>query len=205
MKTSIIQKELQIYGLNATPEFCKSVNAYTALLLRWNQRISLTTVTDPAEILQFHFGESLFAASAVPLRDGRLADVGSGAGFPGLPLKMANPNLKLTLIESNAKKAAFLSEVVRELNLDVKVFRGRMSDMEPNSPTFDFITARALGQFDELLEWSSRILKPSGKLVLWIGKEDAGVISKSSSWVWGIPIQIPNSRRRFLLVGTPKT
>ena len=96
-------------------ELCERIRTYISLLLRWNQSISLTTVTNSDEILRFHFGESLFAASAFSLENGRLADVGSGAGFPGLPLAMLLPDLNVTLIESNAKKFTFLSEVVREL------------------------------------------------------------------------------------------
>ena len=91
--------------------------------------MSLTTVTNPNEILKFHFGESLFAAPAAQISDGRLADVGSGAGFPGLAIRILVEPLEVMLIESNTKKAAFLSEVSRELCLkDVEVFRGRMEN-----------------------------------------------------------------------------
>src|SRR5579862_4995269 len=113
----LIEKTLAEYGVSVTSAIRSSVRAYISLLLRWNERISLTTITDPVEILRFHFGESMFAASAVPIRNGRLADVGSGGGFPGLPLKIMVPSLDLVLIESNAKKASFLSECIRELNL----------------------------------------------------------------------------------------
>ena len=136
------------------------IQSYIGLLLQWNRSISLTTVTDPEDVVRFHFGESLFAASCVPITDGRLADVGSGAGFPGLPLKMLIPSLDLTLIESNAKKAAFLAEAVRRLGLDgVHIFRGRMEEFQDgldliSSTSFDVITARAFGQFDSLLAWS---------------------------------------------------
>ena len=91
------------------------------------RRFSLTTVTDPLEIIRFHFGESLFAAKSLPITKGRLADVGSGAGFPGLPIRMISPNVDLLLIEPNLKKVAFLAEVIRSLDLNrTEVFRGRI-------------------------------------------------------------------------------
>ena len=150
-----ISNALEPYGATIEPATADKIRAYITLLLKWNRSISLTTVTDPAEIIKFHFGESVFAASALKFAESRLADVGAGAGFPGLPLALAVPGLDVTLIESNTKKCAFLSEVVRELKIpNATVFRGRMEEFPPGSANFDFITARALGQFDDLLKWS---------------------------------------------------
>ena len=187
----------------------EGIRSYISLLLEWNRSISLTTITGPEEIVRFHFGESLFAASCVPITDGRLADVGTGAGFPGLPLKMLIPSLDLTLIESNAKKAAFLAEVARRLGLDrARVLRGRMegfgAKLGPESPTgFDFITARAFGQFDRLLAWSRTHLGASGRLVLWLGQDDVDSIARGDRWTWAEPVQVPGSKRRFILSGMP--
>ena len=193
----------------ANTSLVEGIQSYVSLLLQWNQSISLTTVTEPEEIVRFHFGESLFAASLVPIAGGRLADIGSGAGFPGLPLKMLAPAIDLTLIESNAKKAAFLGEVVRRLALDrVRVFRGRMKEFKDEessaSPAaFDFITARALGQFDDFLGWSAQHIARSGKIVLWLGEEDVASISQTRGWFWAVPARIPGSERRFVLSGSP--
>jgi 16S rRNA (guanine527-N7)-methyltransferase len=202
---------LQDYGVRIGPDspLVDGISRYISLLLRWNRTISLTTVTDPEEIVRFHFGESLFATSSVPTTNGRLADVGSGAGFPGLPIKMLLPSLDLTLIESNAKKSAFLAEVVRELDLaHVRVFRGRMEELEreagSGSVGFDFVTARAFGQFGELLAWSEAHLANSGKLALWLGENDAASISGMKGWAWSTPKLIPGSKRRFILVGSPQ-
>jgi len=199
-----IRRALEPYGVVASPEICDAVLKYCALLVQWNQKISLTAVRDPEQILRFHFGESIFAAAAVPIRGGRLADVGSGAGFPGLPLRIAVSGLSVTLIESNAKKATFLSEVIRELRLDhCDVFRGRMESYPvDNGGRFDFIAARALGQHDRMLKWAREKLSPSGKVVLWLGEEDAAEISQAAGWSWGPPILIPGSDRRVLLVGS---
>jgi 16S rRNA (guanine527-N7)-methyltransferase len=199
-----IAEILRPYGVFADVSFFDQIRTYITLLLKWNATISLTTITDPVEICRLHFGESIFAASAVPMREGRLADVGSGAGFPGLPLRMTSPAINLTLIEANARKAAFLSEVVRALGLKgVDVFRGRMEDHKPDKP-YDWITARALGQHDDLLRWAKGNLTASGKVVLWLGEDDAKRISHTPEWEWRSPILIPGSKRRFLLGGSPK-
>jgi 16S rRNA (guanine527-N7)-methyltransferase len=178
------------------------IRDYIPLLLEWNEKISLTKITEPVEIVKFHFGESLFAASVLKMRDGRLADVGSGAGFPGLPLAMAIPGLHATLIEANAKKSAFLFEVARRLDLsNITVLRSRMEDVRSVEP-FDFICARAVGKHANLLHWSRGKLSPKGRLVLFLGEEDVEkVIREMSQWNWESPIRIPNSSRRFVLSG----
>ena len=199
-----IKSVLQEYGVVADQALCWNIRTYTSLLLRWNRRVALTAVTDPMKILRFHFGESLFAASAVPIEDGRLADIGSGAGFPGLPLRMMRSDLKVVLIEPNSKKATFLSEIIRQLDLDhVSVFRGRMEDIRAEEPVFDLVTARAVGRHRDLLVWSRAHLR-DGKLVLWLGEEDASIISRLSGWTWTSPLRIPGSIGRYILVGSPR-
>src|ERR1700683_1000863 len=199
----LIDKTLAEYRVSATPTIRSSIRTYISLLLRWNEKISLTTITDPLEILRFHFSESMFAASAVPIRNGRLADVGSGAGFPGLPLKIMVPSLDVLLIESNAKKASFLSECIRELNLlGAEVVRRRFEDTGGRGSKFELITAPALGGYPDLIKWAQESLAPGGRLVLWLGQDDAIRLQREPSIEWRSPIAIPNSDRRVLLVGT---
>jgi len=116
-------------GMKLSEHLLDQLQVYLDLLLRWNARVNLTAVRDPEQIVTRHFGESLFAAGVIRARhraDERLADVGSGAGFPGIPIKLAIPDIALTLIESQSKKATFLREVVRALNLQgANVFCGR--------------------------------------------------------------------------------
>ena len=200
-----IDEALKPYGVLATTHLRVRIREYVELLLKWNRTVSLTTVTDVDEVLSFHFGESLFALSMLPVEKSRLADVGSGAGFPGIPLAMARPALQVNLIEPNARKFAFLSEVVRNLGIANAVpFRGRMADFQHGKKPLDVVTARALGQFEELIEWSQHQLGPGGSLVLWLGQEDATKLSADPRFKWGTEVKIPGAERRAILVGSPQ-
>lgn len=196
---------LKPYGVCLTPELADPIRKYIHFLLLWNQKINLTAIRNPLEIVERHFGESLFALRAVPILQGRLADVGSGAGFPGMILKIGCPSLQVTLIEVNAKKVAFLSELRRQLGLSgVEIFRERFERIGGQLPRLDFITARAVGKFGDFLRWARDSLGPEGKVVLWLGADDAGRLQRTTDWVWQEPIQMPRSERRVLLVGLPR-
>ncbi len=199
-----IRSLLEAYGVDSSTDLADKIGAYVELLLKWNRKISLTSVTDPIEIVKFHFGESLFAVSTVSCGKSRLADVGTGAGFPGLPLALAVANLEVELIESNLKKGAFLAEVIRELSIsNAIVFRGRMESLKAKGAGFDFITARALGRFDELLDWSAQSLRSGGSLLLWLGQHDSAEVSSRPDWEWNRPVLIPGSKGRYTLRGWP--
>ncbi|MGA2843791.1 MAG: 16S rRNA (guanine(527)-N(7))-methyltransferase RsmG [Candidatus Acidiferrales bacterium] len=199
---SVISEELRTYGVSARADICSAIRTFISLLLHWNRTISLTAVTDPLEILRFHFGESMFAASVISNLNGRLADVGSGAGFPGIPLKLAIPALELVLIESNAKKAAFLAEAVRDLGLErTEIYRGRFEGFRAEGPEFDFVAARAIGRHEELINWARGAIKKGGSLALWLGADDAARVSLDRTWQWREPVPIPGSHSRTILVG----
>src|ERR1700751_6039570 len=93
------------------------IQKYMKVLLHWNEKLNLTAIRDPLEILHRHFCESMFGALAGKVEFGRLADIGSGPGFPGIPLKILRPGIELFLVESNIKKGTFLAEVIRDLEL----------------------------------------------------------------------------------------
>jgi 16S rRNA (guanine527-N7)-methyltransferase len=203
LSNETIEEVLRAYGVSAGPLLCDQIRIYIDLLLRWNQKTSLTSVTDPTEILRFHFGESLLAVSTVPIRHGRLADVGSGAGFPAVPIRMVSAELSAILIESNQRKATFLMEIVRALGLEnIDVRRCRMDSVSLEEAKVDFITARALGIDDAFLNWAHHSLNLRGSVVLWLGSTDADAISQKNGWKWADPIQIPQSDRRVILHGS---
>jgi 16S rRNA (guanine(527)-N(7))-methyltransferase RsmG len=182
------------------------VQLYVATLVLWNDRINITSVTDPFEILVRHFAESFLGATDIPAAVGkRLVDVGSGPGFPGLALKIVRPSFEVHLVEQNAKKAAFLSEIARTLELpDVHVHRASYESLPPDIGRFDFVTCRALGDYKRLLKWSVERLKgANGTVILWLGVEEANKVSREAGWFWSKPTLIPGSRQRVILVGTP--
>ena len=197
-----IIQALSTFDLALSPEQIARVREYVLLLVKWNRSISLTAITDPDEIISRHFGESMFGSKLLPVENCRLADVGTGPGFPGIPLKILVPNLQLVLIESNKKKCAFLSEVVRSLGLSgVEVLIDRFEEIRPETMKANFITSRALGEFKELLRWSSEALMPGGHVMFWLGQEDATRIANYPGWSWSPPTRIPNSQRRCILTG----
>ena len=178
------------------------IQQYIGTLLRWNEKLNLTAIRDPLEILYRHFCESMFAAGAIPVDKGRLADIGSGPGFPGIPLKIARPELELCLVESNIKKGTFLAEVVRELQLiNTRVLISRYEELGEEISPLDYVCSRAVGEFEPFLEWAGSEKVQARQVILWIGGRDLEEVQKSKDWEWREPILIPKSLQRFLLVG----
>jgi 16S rRNA (guanine(527)-N(7))-methyltransferase RsmG len=136
-----------------------------------------------------------------PTTKGRVTDVGSGAGFPGLPIKIWAPEIVLTLIESNHKKATFLREVCRSLTLtNVNVFAGRVEDHPPAQA--DVATLRAVEHFESVLPTAASLVAPGGRLALLIGRDQAEDVSRlAPALSWGSPAPMPNSTNRVLRIG----
>jgi 16S rRNA (guanine527-N7)-methyltransferase len=133
----------------AHPDICINARLYAQLsdyldlLLKWNARTNLTAIRDPEEIVRRHFGESLFAAQHLHPAATTLLDLGSGAGFPGLPIALLRPEIAITLAESQNKKATFLREAVRTLGLKTEIWPARAETM-PESRQFHTVTLRAV-------------------------------------------------------------
>lgn len=198
-----IRDVLETFELAASDRICEQIRAYIELLLRWNKRISLTSIESPEEIVRSHFAESLLGIKTLGEMRGRLADVGTGAGFPGIPLRLYLEELQLTLIEPNAKKCVFLAEAIRTLELPgVEIIQRRYEDVRKQEPGFDFVTARALGQFTEFLEWAGTVLESQGHVMVWTGPDGEGELKRAKLWKWETSYVIPRSKHRLIVVGT---
>src|SRR6202165_2952208 len=206
LSQEIIKRAVHEFGLTATEQQVIRIQRYVALLLKWNEKINLTAIRDPLEILYRHFCESMFAAVAVPVENGRLADVGSGAGFPGIPLKIMRPDLHMFLVESNMKKATFLAEVLRDIELtDTRVLVSRYEQLGEEIMPLDFVCSRAVGEFEPFLAWAASQRVAAKQVILWIGGRDLEQARRGKEWEWREPIPVPQSLRRYLLVGTRKS
>jgi len=202
---AVIRRALEDFQLPAYDDQVVQIQQYIKILLAWNDKINLTAIRDPLEILYRHFCECMFAGSSVPMERGRLADAGTGAGLPGLPLKILRPCLQVFLIESNLKKATFLAEVIRELGLrEAQVLVRRYEELGEEIAPLDYVCSRALGEYAKFLDWAHSDALAAKQVVLWIGANDLPEIRKNLSWEWQEPIPVPNSLRRLILVGTRK-
>ncbi|HXY01689.1 MAG TPA: 16S rRNA (guanine(527)-N(7))-methyltransferase RsmG [Candidatus Limnocylindrales bacterium] len=200
-----VQRALGDFQITVNEEQVSSIQQYIKILLQWNEKLNLTAIRDPLDILHRHFCESMFAAVAVPISSGRLADIGSGGGFPGLPLKIMCPEIELSLVESNLKKGTFLAEVIRELELvNARVLINRYEELSEALAPQDYVCSRALGEFGPFLDWAASEPLSARRVVLWIGGRDLDEVRKSPHWEWLEPIAVPQSLRRFLLVGTKR-
>lgn len=149
---------------------------YLDLLMFWNKKINLTSLRDEKEIVVSHFLDSISAAPLI-LESSRLLDIGSGGGFPGIPLKIVSPSLRVTLLDSVHKKVMFMSEVIRELGLTgIEALRGRAEDEDNGIErgSFDFVITRAFGVIPKILELSAPYLAERGRIILMRGKSGEG-------------------------------
>jgi 16S rRNA (guanine527-N7)-methyltransferase len=155
-------------SLALAPERVQCLLDYIALLAKWNRVYSLTAIRAPARMVTHHLLDSL---AILPLIEGvRIADVGSGAGLPGIPLAIARPKLQVTLIESSQKKAAFLVQAKAELELaNVTVERRRAEDWAPETP-FDGIISRAFAALPEFLRLAGHLARSGGQVLAMKGE-----------------------------------
>lgn len=168
------------------------LSAYLDLLLRWNDRTNLTAIREPEQIVQRHFGESLFAGVHLAARlsaDATLLDFGSGAGFPGLPIQLLLPNLRVTLAESQGKKASFLREAARTLSLGTEIWPDRVEAM-PTERRFEAVTLRAVDRMAKATEAAKARVATNGWLVAFSAEATAEAECHP----------VPNSEKRWLVL-----
>ncbi len=142
-------------------------------LIKWNKRINLTAIKDPLKVAEKHFIDSI-AATAYLKNENTLVDVGSGGGFPGIPIKIMNPSLSIVLIDSSQKKVNFLKHIIRTLNLkDIEAIHSRIEDLHENKNyknQFDAVISRAFTQLENFVSLALPLIKDKGTLYAMKGK-----------------------------------
>ena len=172
---------------------------FQLLLLHWNERMNLTAVRDEEDILRRHFVESIACARALPAGIGTLLDFGSGAGFPGIPIALCRPEIRVTLAESQGKKAAFLQEAVRVIGLAAQVHAGRAEELGAD---FDCVTLRAVDRMQQAVESAAQLVRPHGWLVPLTTSSDLPQWKAAAgfefSWTDALPL--PGGGERILVL-----
>ena len=169
---------IKLYGKEISIEFSdiqiKKFYKYMNLLIEWNEKINLTAITEPKEIIIKHFIDSLTVLKDVKGKN-TLVDVGTGAGFPGIPLKIMNEEIKITLLDSLNKRINFLNEVIKELDLrNIETMHSRVEEAGKNKKyreSFDIATARAVANLSTLSEYMLPLVRVGGKSICMKGSE----------------------------------
>jgi len=191
----LLEPFLVDFGPPELPEaLIEQVSEYLDVLIRWNARVSLTAIRRPEEMIQRHFGESLFTGVHLVKRllDGaELLDYGSGPGFPGLPIQILLPGIHVTVAESQAKKVAFLREVIRTLGLRAEVWPRRVEEM-PADRRFDAVTLRAVEKMAATVDEAAARVREGG----WI----AALVGSGIEIAGAEEFLIPGSEHRRLLL-----
>jgi 16S rRNA (guanine527-N7)-methyltransferase len=171
---------------------------YLELLIRWNQRLSLTAVREPDQIIQRHFVECAFVAQRLPRDIADLLDYGSGAGLPGIPIAICRPEISVTLAEAQGKKAAFLREALRVLELKAEVYDGRVEAMPERK--FDAVTMRAVEKMDLAIPLALQRVK---RYLVLLTSERSGLARGTAlpGLEWLEPVSIPNTEQMVLEIG----
>ncbi|WP_068784293.1 16S rRNA (guanine(527)-N(7))-methyltransferase RsmG [Paenibacillus phocaensis] len=214
---------LQGHGIEISEEQLKQFERYYEVLVEWNEKMNLTGITEREQVYIKHFYDSISLAFHVPMGEiVAMADIGSGAGFPGIPLKICYPHLQLTIVDSLNKRIQFLQHVVNELGLSqVRLLHGRAEDLGRQGElrdAFDLVTARAVARMAVLNEFCLPFVKPGGLFVAMKGSNPQeevqeaarSLIELKGKWVRTPEFSLPleNSERHLVIIqktaATPK-
>lgn len=162
---------LKDLNVEVTEEKLTELNKFYKLLVDWNKKINLTRIIEEQDVYLKHFYDSLTITKVVDLNEEKtLCDVGTGAGFPGIVLKIFYPNLKVTLIDSLEKRIKYLNEVIKELNLqNIEAIHSRGEDYQGS---FDIVTSRAVANIEKLLTYTMHLVKKNGLFIAMKGNID---------------------------------
>ena len=164
MNKELFIEELNKLGINITEEQLNKLNKFYKLLIEWNEKINLTRITEENEVYLKHFYDSLTIKKIIDLNEVEtLCDVGTGAGFPGIVLKIMYPHLKITLVDSLQKRVNYLNSIIKDLELeDIQAIHSRGEDFKEK---FDVVTARAVANIEKLVTYTMHLLNKDGQLV----------------------------------------
>lgn len=203
-----LERALHKAGFACSSQSLEKMVHYYELLVAWNNKFNLTTLTEPEEFIYKHILDSLHPAHH--LKTGTLVDVGTGAGFPGLPLKLLLPQLQLTLVEASAKKVAFLEHCLATLAIEAEIYRGRAEELGKSSrrERFNFATTRAVATLPVICEYCLPLLTLGGTLLALKGpggdaevKAASGALNLLGGTVGDIfRYQLPNGDKRSLIL-----
>jgi 16S rRNA (guanine527-N7)-methyltransferase len=219
----LLEKGCKEFGIDLTAEQVAQFQQYQALLVEWNQKMNLTAIEDDEGVQTKHFLDCLAGVPIIaeelnesipPTRSLRAIDVGSGAGFPGLPIKIVWPALKMTLLDGTGKKITFLQEVVKVLGLkDVEVVQGRAEEVGQQPAfrgQFDLVTARAVARLNTLVEYLIPLARQNGYIMAYKGPNAAeefmeaqkAIAILGGETVRFAPVNVPflHEERRILLI-----
>ncbi len=201
-------KELKKINIDITEEQLKKLDLFYQLMLEWNTKINLTRITEEKEVYLKHFYDSLTLNRVVDLKEiNTLCDVGTGAGFPGIVLKIVFPNLKVTLIDSLLKRVNYLNEIIKDLNLDnIEAIHSRGEDYQGS---FDVVTSRAVANIEKLVSYTMHLVSKKGIFVAMKGnieEELTETVEKTISKKYNIIavdrflLPIENSQRSLVVL-----
>lgn len=208
----LLEQEAKKIGVDLGEYGADRFDTYAERLVRWNEYVNLTSITEPDEIVIKHFIDSLFIMKFVDFKPGeKLIDVGTGAGFPGLPLLVANPDLELTLVDSLGKRLSFIKDVMRDMGMTADRTHGRAEDLGKDSnyrEKFDYATARAVAPLNVLCEYCLPFVKVGGLFISLKGSNGlqeleqahhaieklGGELAKSAEYA------LPNGDRRSIII-----
>lgn len=177
MNKELFIEELSKLNVTLSKKQLEQLDKYYELLIEWNEKINLTRITEYEDVYLKHFYDSLTIAKVVDLSTKQtLCDVGTGAGFPGVVLKIVYPNLKITLVDSLQKRVNYLNEIVKELSLeDIHAIHSRGEDFKE---TFDVVTARAVANIEKLVTYTMHLVNKNGIFVAMKGNIDEELTSQ---------------------------
>jgi len=185
-------------AFSLSPGVLSELYRHYELLVRWNKTLNLTSIAGLEEAVERHYCESLFLGGHFPEAPVSVLDVGSGAGFPGVPMAILRPDCRFTLAESHQRKAVFLREATRHLsNVCIAACRA-----EEVAGAFDWVVARAV-RWPDVLKVASRPTQGAGRpaVGLLLGQDDAEEVTRSPQFAWREPVPLPWGQRRVLVLG----